>query len=106
MEIEYFIPDGDEDWGPVNAKSKGWLLGQSVFCLLTPFGPLDIFLSLPGISNYAAAMDRSNSLDLELGLQIRLISARDLLECQLALPEIYRKPDRIHYLRGVFKDDC
>ena len=96
----------DEDWGPVNAKSKGWLLGQSVFCLLTPFGPLDIFLSLPGISNYAAAMDRSNSLDLEVGLQIRLISARDLLECQLALPEIYRKPDRIHYLRGVFKDDC
>ena len=49
----------DEDWGPVCAKPKGWLWGQNVFCLLTQFGPVDIFLSLPGISSYAEAKQES-----------------------------------------------
>ena len=95
----------DEDWGPVCAKPKGWLWGQNVFCLLTQFGPVDIFLSLPGISSYAEAKQESIAFQVDKDLQIQLISARDLLECQMALPEIYRKPERIHYLRGVVEND-
>ena len=91
---------GDDDWGSVSAKKDGWLSGQSVFCLLTQCGPVDIFLSIPGISNYHEASCRSVLLDLDLATSVRLISSKDLLSCQLAIPEIYRKPERIMYLRG------
>jgi hypothetical protein len=95
---------GDDDWGPVNAKHCGWLWGQSVFCLLTKFGPVDIFLSLPGISSYTDALLRSKSFRLDDEVQVQLISAGDLLACQTALPEIYQKKERIQFLRGVLKD--
>jgi len=94
----------DEDWGPVNAKNRGWLSGQSVFCLLTQFGPVDIFLSLPGIPSFSEAKLRSTTFDVDGESRIHLMSARDLLECQLALPEVYRKPERIQHLREVLKN--
>jgi hypothetical protein len=95
----------DEDWGPVSSRKSGWLWGQNVFCLITPYGPLDIFLSLPGISNFADAMMRSSTFPLESDLQVRLICAADLLACQLALPEIYRKIERVRYLQGRLEND-
>jgi len=90
----------DEDWGPVSEKRDGWLSSQSVFCLLTNCGPLDIFLSIPGIPNYQAAFLRSIALELDTNTSVRLISPADLLECQFAIPEAYRKPERIAFLRG------
>ncbi len=95
----------DDDWGPVSEKPKGWLWGQNVFCLLTKFGLVDIFFSLPGVSSFADAMQRSILFEVGNDLQIRLISARDLLECQLALPEVYQKQERIHHLRGILEND-
>lgn len=95
----------DDDWGSVKSKRAGWLWGQSVFCLLTQFGPVDIFFSLPGISSYLEAEQRATSFDISENLRIRLISARDLLNCQLALPEIYRKQERIQHLNGVIEND-
>ena len=94
----------DDDWGPVHAKPMGWLGGQSVFCLLTRFGPVDIFLSVPGISSYGEALSRSVRYNVDADLQLNLISARDLLDCQLAIPEAYRKPERINFLRGVLEN--
>lgn len=91
---------GDDDWGSVSVKTEGWLSGQSVFCLLTQCGPVDIFLSIPGISSYHEASLRSVLLKLDLATSVRLISSKDLLACQLAIPEVYRKPERIAYLRG------
>lgn len=93
----------DDDWGPVTEKPQGWLSGQSVFCLLTLFAPVDIFLSLPGILSYADAKLRSLSYEVDKDVQIKLISTRDLLECQLALPVVYQRSDRIQYLRGVLE---
>ena len=90
----------DDDWGTVATKNDGWLTGQSVFCLLTHFGPVDIFLTIPGISSYHEASLRSVVLDLGWATSIRLISSKDLLACQLAIPEVYRKTERIAYLRG------
>ncbi len=95
----------DDDWGAVSEKLKGWLWGQNVFCLLTKFGLVDIFLSLPGVSSFADAMHRSILFEVDNGLQIRLISARDLLDCQLALPGVYQKQERIHHLRGILEND-
>lgn len=87
------------DWGPVSIKPSGWLSGQSVFCLLTKFGPVDIFLELPGIPSFQEASIRSVAFELDSAESVRLISASDLLACQLAIPEIYRKSERIAFLR-------
>jgi hypothetical protein len=91
----------DEDWGSVSAKPNGWLSGQSVFCLLTRFGPVDIFLSIPGISNFSEARLRSVLFEIDPSTQVRLISTVDLLACQFAIPEIYRKRERIAHLQGI-----
>ncbi len=91
----------DEDWDKVSAKPKGWLSGQSVFCLLTRFGPVDIFLSLPGIPSFSEALLRSVSFEIDQSTQVRLISTEDLLACQLAIPEVYRKQERIAHLQGI-----
>jgi hypothetical protein len=91
----------DEEWGPVEEKKSGWLWGQSVFCLLTTCGPVDIFLSLPEIPDYSEAVERSLLHSIEKDLQINLISAYDLLECQLAIPESNRKVERMRHLREI-----
>jgi hypothetical protein len=91
----------DEDWGDVSAKPKGWLSGQSVFCLLTQFGPVDIFLSIPGIPCFSEALQRSELFEIDPSSQVRLISTEDLLACQLAIPEVYRKRERIAHLQGI-----
>ena len=91
----------DEDWDKVSAKPKGWLSGQSVFCLLTRFGPVDIFLSLPGLPSFSEALLRSVSFEIEQSIQVRLISTEDLLACQMAIPEVYRKRERIAHLQGI-----
>jgi len=95
----------DDDWGPVCAKQDGWLSNQGVFCLLTHCGPVDIFLSIPGIPNYHEAFLRSVELELDLTTSVRLISARDLLACQLAIPEVNRKSERVAFLRGILEHE-
>ncbi len=95
----------DEDWGKVSAKPKGWLSGQSVFCLLTRFGPVDIFLSIPGIPSFTEARLRSVSFEIDQSIQVRLISTEDLLACQFAIPEIYRKRERIAHLQRIVANE-
>ena len=95
----------DEDWGKVSAKPKGWLSGQSVFCLLTRFGPVDIFLSLPGIPSFSEALARSILFEIDQSTYVRLISSEDLLACQLAIPEVYRKRERIAHLQGIIANE-
>jgi hypothetical protein len=105
VELDAEWGKSDDDWGPVKAKSKGWLEAQSVYCLLTPFGPVDVFRSVPGIPGFSDAMFRGINYEIDAGLTVKLICARDLLKCQLALPEKYRKAERIDFLRGVLGNE-
>jgi hypothetical protein len=95
----------DEDWGPVAEKMPGWLRGQSVFCLLTSTGPVDIFLSVPGLSDFESCAERAINFSLDSDMSIRLLSSRDMLECQLNIPETDRKTERIKHLREVILRD-
>ena len=92
---------GDDDWGPVKDKTYDWISSQSVYCLLTPFGPLDIFRSIPGIPDYAQAFSRAVNLEIAPLISVKLLSAADLLACQMALPDTHRKHDRVAYLKGL-----
>jgi hypothetical protein len=94
---------GDDDWGPVSSKPAGWFGQQSVYCLLTKWGSLDIFLQVTGISSFGDAKSRSIEFNYDDRNKCRLISAQDLLACQLALPEHIRKVDRVRYLMNLLK---
>ncbi len=88
----------DADWKLTSEKPGGWLSGQAVFCLLTPQAPLDIFLSVPGISSFAEADANAASIITNDGTKVRCISTEHLLACQLALPESLRRLDRVRHL--------
>lgn len=93
----------DPDWGFVRNKSEGWLNQQSVYCLLTKFGPLDIFRSVKGFDSFQAARARASVKLLDDQLKVPLLSAMDLLECQLVLPEESRRLDRVAYLKKLLE---
>jgi len=94
----------DEEWGPVRDKTAGWLSSQGVYCTLTRFGPLDVFRSIAGISAFSRAEAVAISFQFSESEFVKLISASDLLSCQLSLPEQYRKQDRVSYLKEILKD--
>jgi len=88
----------ERDWGAVADKAQGWLSGQSVFCLNSPHGAIDIFLSVAGLDAWNSAYQRGVSAVTTTGCTYRSISDRDLLQCQLALLPSEQKKDRIEYL--------
>ncbi len=88
-----------DDWGPVSDKAKGWLARQSVFCLISPHGAIDIFRTVQGLDSWAAS--NANACDglTAAGTPYRGLSDRDMLKCQLALEKKHQKIDRIRDLR-------
>ena len=91
----------DDDWGPVDKKTPGWLNSQRVYCLLTTAGPVDIFRSVPGVDSFSRALKDSKEVIVGTGTTVRLIGPKDLLACQMAIPEHARRLDRVNHLREV-----
>lgn len=95
----------DSDWGYVRDKAPGWLSQQQVYCLLTNFGPLNIFRSVKGVVSFKEAKQRASVKLLDDQVSVSLLSARDLLECQLVLPEGSRRLDRVAYLKKLLEQN-
>ena len=86
-------------FGPV-PRDPAWLKRQSVFCLTSRAGAIDIFRSVLGLESYAACAARAVETTCD-GVTFRALSDRDMLACQLALPESERRLDRIAYLERL-----
>jgi hypothetical protein len=93
----------EADWGPVSSKPKGWLAQQSVFCLTSPHGAIDIFRRVQGLADWSAAFSSAVSGSTAEGTAYLGLSDSDMLTCQLSIPEEYRKIDRIHELRKALQ---
>lgn len=93
----------DSDWGYVRDRAPGWLSQQQIYCMLTKFGPLDFFLSVKGVVFFKEAKQRASVKLLDNQVSASLLSAEDLLECQLVLPEGSRRLDRIAYLKRLLE---
>jgi hypothetical protein len=86
-----------DNWKPV-PEDPNWLARQSVICMTTQLGFLDIFTSLPGIDEtYDQVWRRAFIGDIS-GVAFRGLCNADMLACQKALPENERKLDRIRLL--------
>jgi hypothetical protein len=93
------------EWGPVTALRKDWLSRQSVFCLTTPHGAVDVFRVLPGVPSWAEASTASVECRTAGGASCRGLCDADMLRCQEALDESERKPDRVAYLRHLLSGE-
>jgi hypothetical protein len=93
----------EENWEPVAGRSRGWLSQQSVFCLTSPAGPIDIFRTVCGLESWARCRQRACSGVTAGGAPYVGLSDADMLQCQLALPESQRKLDRIRSLQAAIE---
>jgi hypothetical protein len=89
----------DEDWGPVAHKSRGWLDQQSVYCLNSPHGAIDVFRSVLGLESWGGSFQNAVHEATSAGTSYSGLSDRDMLACQTALVEAAQKRDRIAALK-------
>ena len=89
----------DAEWGPVAGRPAGWLAAQSVFCLNSPHGAIDIFRAVHGLGDWSASWQSGVACITGGGTSYRGISDADMLQCQLSLDPAVRKNERIAILR-------
>ena len=92
-------PKGDDWRRLLPEESPSWLARQSVHCLFTPHGPLDVFRQVAGLEEgYAALHGQCPLRQTPSGVPFRSLSDELMIRCQLALPENLRKLDRLRSL--------
>ena len=89
----------DVDWGPVTAKQPGWLLRQTLFCLTSPSGSIDVFRAVKGLESWAVCRERAHQGATATGTPYWGLSDEDMLRSQTALDQNEQKQDRIRMLR-------
>ena len=93
------------EWGPTEAAWKkvaeqpGWLSRQSVFCLTSASGAIDVFRNVTGLPSWEEANERAYAGSTAAGVAYRGLCDEDMILCQLALPEGQQRHDRIAALR-------
>lgn len=93
----------DASWKPV-PDGFTWLQSQSVFCLSSTQGAIDIFRDLAGLEGqYDECHARSTVCETATGFPYRSLADQDMLACQMALPVGLRRLDRIAYLENILK---
>jgi hypothetical protein len=101
------------EWGPTEdawkkvAEQPGWLSRQSVFCLTSASGAIDVFRTVTGLPSWEEAHGRAYAGCTAGGVTYRGLCDEDMISCQLALPEGQRRHDRIAALRRSpsFRDE-
>jgi len=89
----------ERDWKPVPTE-QSWLRRQTVFCLTSPYGAIDIFREVKGLEGkYEECKRRAERKTTSTGVGYTSLSDEDMLRCQLALPEAARKPGRVEALK-------
>jgi hypothetical protein len=89
----------EQDWGSVARRPAGWLSVQSVYCLNSPHGAIDIFRTVAGLPDWRQCQSRAVSGKTTDGTVYQGISDADMLQCQLSLDPHIRKLDRIRDLQ-------
>jgi|LakMenEpi03Aug12_release.lakeMendotaPanAssembly.Ray.scaffolds.fasta_scaffold70507_4 hypothetical protein len=94
----------EREWRPVAAQ-RGWLLQQSIFCLTSPSGAIDIFRTVTGLPSWEECNARAQAGNTAGDAPYRGLSDEDMLACQLALPFAQRRQSRIEALRRALTKD-
>jgi hypothetical protein len=96
--------ESDADWGSVAEREPAWLDRQPVFCLTSPSGAIDVFLSVHGLPDWVSSRARASRDTTASGTAYFGLSDADMLQCQLALEPPFRKLHRIATLERVLRE--
>jgi len=88
----------DEEWRPVVQWKPGWLARQSMFCMTSPHGAIDVFRSVKGLGSWSSSAERAAQGRTASGVPCLGLCDEDMLACQYALDETERKLDRVKVL--------
>lgn len=95
----------EADWSAV-APDYRWLTRQTVFCLTSPAGAIDIFREVKGLEGrYAECKSSALRRFTASGVSYTSLSDTHMLACQLALPPHERKEGRIDVLRRALANN-
>jgi hypothetical protein len=96
----------DAEWGPTDAtweavkhKQPGWLATQSLYCLRSPHGWIDVFRKVKGLADWKGSKAIAIHEQTLAGTSYWGLSDADMLKCQLALDPTLQKRDRIAILQ-------
>ena len=90
-------------WEDVAHKPPGWLDRQSMFCLLSPAGALDVFRHVRGLDDWERSFENAIRETTPGSVRYHGLADEDMLRCQLALDDHQRKQDRVTFLQKVVK---
>jgi hypothetical protein len=93
----------EKSWKPV-PDGFDWLRHQSMFCLTSSYGAIDIFREVAGLNDkYDLCRERCSEGLTSSGIPYSSLADEDMLTCQLALPEHERRLDRIVFLQNLLR---
>lgn len=92
----------DDDWRPVAERGPGWLRRQSVYCLISPAGALDVFRAVKGLKDWRACHARAVR-GRAGSVPFRGLSDKDMLRSQKALAASEQNRDRIRTLSQAIR---
>lgn len=93
----------DATWRPVSEMPADWLAKQSIFCLHSPHGSIDIFRSVTGLGEWSLSRQSAVLERTAAAVEFWALCDRDMLECQLALDPAEQKKDRVATLRSKLR---
>jgi hypothetical protein len=91
--------EADDDWGPVAAKKPRWLRRQTLFCLTSPYGSIDVFRAVKGLESWTTCRGQAYRGETALGTPYWGLSDNDMLRSQTVLDENEQKQQRIQTLQ-------
>ena len=95
----------EADWAPVASRTPGWLGQQSIFCVSSPHGAIDLFRSVRGLPDFETCFGRAIHERTASGVFYDGLSDADMLACQRALAASDRKLDRMQVLEAALRTE-
>jgi hypothetical protein len=93
----------EHQWAAVSNLPEDWLARQTIYCLTSPAGAIDIFRHVQGLPDWQACSRRARHAHTASGVAYRGLSDEDMLASQLALDQKYRKTERVEKLRALIR---
>jgi len=95
----------EENWALVSELPEDWLSKQTIYCLNSPHGAIDIMRVVKGLDDWQTCWQQGIDEKTHAGIPYRGLSDRDMLQCQLALSEAQQKVERVRLLREILQPD-
>jgi hypothetical protein len=97
--------ESDHEWGPVAQRQPGWLAKQTVFCLTSDLGAIDVFRRVKGLGDWNECRARAYRGKTASDVEYLGLSDEDMLRAEEALEKSGQRRFRLDGLRKAVQGD-